>query len=119
MTDHVRRFKHQKNNMSFRTVLLYPFKTKARFDLDYYTNIHMPLVQKHFSPHGLKSWEITKFSPETNQQFNIQVILMGESAEGAKAAGDTPGAKELADDVANFSDELPLMLTGTVVKSSL
>ena len=105
--------------MSFRTVLLYPFKANARFNLDYYINTHMPLVQKHFGPHGLKSWEITKFTAEANQQFNVQVILIWESAEGAKTAGQTSGAKELADDIANFSDELPTALTGTVVKSSL
>lgn len=104
--------------MSFRTILLYPFKAEGHFDMDYYINTHLPLVQKHFGPHGLKSWEITEFTPETDQSFRVQVILSWASAEGASTAGNAPGAKVLKDDIANFSDAEPMALTGSVVKKS-
>lgn len=104
--------------MSFRTILLYPFKAESCFDMDYYIKTHLPLVQKHFGPHGLESWEITEFTPETDQKFRVQVILTWESAEGARDADNTPGANELREDIANFSDVEPMALTGSVVGKS-
>lgn len=104
--------------MSFRTILLYPFKANSRFDVDYYINTHLPLVEKLFGPYGMTAWEVTKFSTTDDQQFSYQVILKWETAKGAATASASPGAKQLRDDIANFSDDLPIALTGALVKTS-
>lgn len=39
----------------------YPVQEGITFDMDYYLNTHMQLVQQHWGPHGLQKWSVVKF----------------------------------------------------------
>lgn len=39
----------------------YPHKEGVTFDMDYYLNTHMQIVQKRWGPHGLQRWTVVKF----------------------------------------------------------
>jgi uncharacterized protein (TIGR02118 family) len=41
-----------------RVAVLYPNSEGSSFDVDYYINKHMPLVQDRLQPYGLLGWEV-------------------------------------------------------------
>lgn len=47
--------------MSTAIYVSYPRQEGVTFDEEYYVNTHMKLVEKHWGPHGMKSWTIVKF----------------------------------------------------------
>lgn len=47
--------------MSFQTVCLYPNGDDLQFNISYYFDNHLPLVQEKFGPYGLEKVEITRF----------------------------------------------------------
>ena len=93
-------------------MVVYPRKDGSTFDLDYYHTTHMPLVTKYWKNHGLKSFSVAKLSDDS--PYSIVATLEWESPESiSKALGDA-NTKEVMDDVANFSSEKPIFLTGEV-----
>ncbi|KAI0839634.1 hypothetical protein F5Y06DRAFT_11374 [Hypoxylon sp. FL0890] len=91
--------------------VVYPAGTK--FDMDYYIKSHMPLVQKNWSKYGLKSWKVGHYTnPEA--PYVVQAWLEWEDPTQWGKATATPEAKEIFDDVANFSDKSPVVLSGTI-----
>ncbi|KAK5081558.1 hypothetical protein LTR05_007689 [Lithohypha guttulata] len=50
--------------MSTAIYVSYPRQEGINFDLDYYINTHMKLVEKHWGPHGMKSWTIVQFDKD-------------------------------------------------------
>lgn len=93
--------------------VLYPRKDGAKFDLDYYLATHMPLVDKHWKKHGLKSYSVTQLSPDA--PYSVQATMEWESSEGFKGALGDAGTKEIMGDVTNFSSESPVLVAGDVV----
>lgn len=96
--------------------VLYPAKEGAKFDLDYYLATHMPLVSKHWSGLGLKSWSVTKFGPES--PYAISCHMVWESSEAIQKALKEPSAAEIMADVENFASEKPTLIAGEVVGTS-
>ncbi|QIW97991.1 hypothetical protein AMS68_003509 [Peltaster fructicola] len=95
--------------------VLYP--QGAKFDMDYYLQTHMPLVQKHWGPIGLKSWKITKIG-DADAPFIVQATLEWASMDEFKSASSGDTAKTVFGDIPNFCDKQPTVLTGSVVGQS-
>ncbi|KAF2149280.1 hypothetical protein K461DRAFT_281641 [Myriangium duriaei CBS 260.36] len=103
--------------MGFIATVVYPNNENTKFDMDYYLNKHMPLVQKHFGSHGLKHWEVASYDKTLTGEkspWSVQAILFWESEAGAKRAADTnhEEAKVVFGDVPNFTNEAPTLLWG-------
>lgn len=47
--------------MSTAIYVSYPRQEGIHFDVDYYLNTHMKIVEKHWGPHGMKSWTVVQF----------------------------------------------------------
>ncbi|PQK14550.1 hypothetical protein BB8028_0005g00810 [Beauveria bassiana] len=88
--------------------VLYP--SGPAFDLDYFLNKHFEIVEKHWKPLGLQSWEVVVLEP--GQQYQIQAILKWDSLESlAKAKQGEAGAKVLGD-IPNYTTAKPDIVAG-------
>ena len=97
-------------------IVAYPTKhpetgESIKFDLNYYTNTHMPLIEKHWAPHGMTSYSIHEFpnpSPLTGQPqpYHLQAIVKFKSLEGFKNALEKEGPVTKPD-VEKFSNIFP------------
>lgn len=94
-------------------IVAYPRKDGATFDKDYYLSTHMPLVEKHWKKHGLKSYAVSELNADG--PYTYTVVIEFESHEGFAAAGQDPNTKEVMDDVKNFSNEAPVLVHGGVI----
>ena len=54
-------------------IVSYPEREGANFDADYYTATHIPLVEKHWGPHGLTGAEV--LFPQGTQPNRAAVLL--------------------------------------------
>ncbi|KAK5012487.1 hypothetical protein LTR60_004354, partial [Cryomyces antarcticus] len=64
--------------------VLYPQTSDSDFKLDYYLSSHMPMVMKHFGPHGMTGYNVTKITgtPSGDKaEYSIQCILQFEQAD--------------------------------------
>ncbi|KAF9699471.1 hypothetical protein EKO04_002338 [Ascochyta lentis] len=100
------------SNNGAQVIVLYPRKDGAKFDLDYYHSSHMPLVKSKWGSLGLKSFSVVQLSPDN--QYSIAATLEFESQESVGKAMADPGAKEVMDDIVNFSSEQPVIVAGNV-----
>ena len=96
-----------------QVVVVYPRKEGSTFNKDYYLSTHMPLAQKTWKKHGLKSYAVTELNADG--PYSISVVMEFESYDGFQAAVQDPNTKEVMDDVDNFSSEKPLLLHGPVI----
>ncbi|KAL7935908.1 hypothetical protein V8C35DRAFT_298544 [Trichoderma chlorosporum] len=85
------------------------------FDMDYYLNTHMPLVQKTWSQDGLKSWQVLQCPPDG--PFYGGAVLTWEKAEGAAKSLAAEKTKPVFDDVPNFTNLTPIVITSPVISS--
>ena len=99
-----------------QVTVLYPKKEGVTFKLDYYLATHMPLVAKTWTKYGLKSYSVVQNGPDA--PFSISTVMEWESSEGIGKAFKDPGTAEVMGDIANFSSEQPVLLTGEVVGRS-
>ena len=90
--------------------------TPSAVDMSYYMSTHMPLVAKHWTPLGLKSWKVLQFPPES--PYCVQATLEWGSMDDFKAAAGHESAKEVMGDIKNFSDKEPVLMSGEVVGTS-
>ncbi|THX47247.1 hypothetical protein D6D06_09718 [Aureobasidium pullulans] len=104
--------------MSIRTILLYPSKPGSNFNIEYYISTHMPLVTKLYGPYGLKGWEVLQFSKHDTPPYVVQTVLQWDNVDQLNAANTSDGAKELRDDIKNFSEVLPVAMIGRNVGRS-
>ncbi|KAI1102870.1 hypothetical protein F4804DRAFT_249521 [Jackrogersella minutella] len=95
--------------------IAYPLGSK--FDMDYYLKHHMPLVQKVWASHGLKSWKVAQYT-NSDSPFAVQAWLEWEDGASWDAASTVPDAKEIFADIPNFSDHGPVRLAGSVTGSA-
>ncbi|CAO1616398.1 unnamed protein product [Parajaminaea phylloscopi] len=96
--------------------VVYPNDPKAKFDLKYYLDKHMPLVGKHWEPIGLKQWQVVQFS-DPAAPYRIQAILTFADAASIKKALNEL-AKEVFDDIQNYTDLKPQAFYGEVLTAS-
>lgn len=105
--------------MPVTVTILYPTEPNATYDLEYYKNFHMPLMQKHWTKYGLKRWSISKFLRNTDGS-SVPYVFYGvielESAEKLKAAFADAAWEEMANDVKRYTSVRPIMLVGELVR---
>lgn len=95
--------------------VLYPNTPGKKFDLDYYTATHMPLVRRLMEPAGLKG--LTFYQPSDMMgppPYRLVAELQFDDAATAQKALGKHGA-ETQKDIPNFTDEAAVILLGTVV----
>lgn len=56
------------------------------WQMDYYLKTHMPLVDKHWGPFGMKSWTIVQFQENDPSGMHVQAIMLWESVEAFEKA---------------------------------
>lgn len=104
--------------MSATVTILYPNEPNGTFDLDYYKDIHMPLVQKHWTKYGLKRWSICKLLTKADgspMPYGFYGVIELESADQLKAAFSDAATEEMMSDVENYTSIKPVMLIGELV----
>ena len=98
--------------MSITITVLYPNTPGSQFDVDYFVNTHIPLVEEHWSTRGLTSVRLLKGTatadPATPPPYQVITVLGFESLEAFRAAAKQSGAVVMGD-VAKFTDVNPIV----------
>lgn len=83
--------------------------TDNRFDRDYYVAHHVPLVERTWRPHGLRSTEVY-FATDTGDADGVIAICLChfEDDEAMARALSAPETAAVMDDVAQFTDITPV-----------
>ncbi|GAB0138292.1 hypothetical protein EsDP_00006529 [Epichloe bromicola] len=89
--------------------ILYP--SGHDFNLKYYLETHMPLVETSWKPDGLRSWEITQL--ESGQPYQIQAILKFDALSAWDAASTGQNASAVFGDIPKFTTAQPVVLKGS------
>lgn len=100
--------------MSLVVSVLYKRTPELIFKMDYYLSRHIPLVKKHWGPHGLASVKV--FQTEGEAEFACGVIMFWKDAAGWDAAQKDQGTNKIMADVPNFSNGTPNFVVGKVVE---
>ncbi|KAK5070168.1 hypothetical protein LTS08_008407 [Lithohypha guttulata] len=100
--------------MSTAIYVSYPRQEGINFDLDYYINTHMKLVEKHWGPHGMKSWTIVQFDKDDPSGQNVQCIMLWTSMEDFEKCFAL-GIPEVHEDLKHYTNGMPVRWTGKVV----
>ena len=98
--------------------ILYPNRQGARFDFDYYTQRHLPMVKERLGPLGLSNITVDKgmgglapgspavYLTVASLQFtSIEALQQGLAAHGAEILGDIP----------NYTDIQPVMQVSEIL----
>lgn len=102
---------------SFLVTVLYPSAPNAKFDMEYYNAKHIPLTSAKWSKFGLKKYYVADLRGAPGP-YSVQCTLVwdGEPSNLEKALAES--GPEVMGDVANFSSEQPILLTGGIVNSN-
>ena len=95
--------------------VMYP--PSARFDLDYYTKTHVPLVQARCAGRGLVGAQVLKGAAGADggaPAYQVIALLTFASLAEFQAVMQQHGA-EIMGDVANFTDAQPAIQINTPV----
>ena len=97
--------------------VMYPYQADARFDHDYYRDVHMPLLKARMGEACL-FYTVDKGlaggAPGQHPAYVAQCHIHCASVE-AFQRGFGPHAKEIAADVRNYTDIAPVMMVSEVV----
>ena len=97
--------------------VLYPQKAGARFDMDYYCDSHMPLVQSKLKP-ALKGIAVDKGlaggAPGAPPSYVAMCHLWFESAAAFERAFE-PAAAAITSDIPNYTDIEPIVQISEVM----
>nr|POF24730.1 hypothetical protein CFP56_71705 [Quercus suber] len=94
--------------------VLYP--SHHTFDLSYYLTTHMPLVSRHWGPHGMTGWKVLQIS-SPDSVYQIQATLEFASGDAIQKAMSSDGRREVMGDIKNFTEAQPVIIAGPVVGS--
>lgn len=97
------------------TVLRVCYKHGVRFDEDYYTSKHLPLVGTVMGPYGVSRIEMLKLTTTmdgSKPPYQVMFSAYFESAAGLQNAMQSPRIGEVLGDIQNFYDGLPDVFTG-------
>ncbi|KAM0331390.1 hypothetical protein ACHAQA_003063 [Verticillium albo-atrum] len=104
--------------MAVTITVLFPNEADAKYDIDYYVNKHMPLIQSLWGPYGVQSWSATKFGNGVDgsaPKYAFGSTVTWENGDQVKAAFAGPEVGRIMGDVANFSNKEAVFLTGEVL----
>jgi uncharacterized protein (TIGR02118 family) len=90
-------------------IVTYPAAAGATFDYDYYLATHMPLVDKHFTPHGMTGWRVMFADQPDAPYVAITTLDFADEAAFAAATG-APEAATVFADVPNFTTIVPVSM---------
>jgi uncharacterized protein (TIGR02118 family) len=90
----------------------YPTATASDFDLDYYLDVHVPLLRQRWEPQGLRQCIVSV--GEKGEGYHVQATLIWDNLESFNNAGFID---EIAGDVRNFTSSAPSRTIATVVRS--
>lgn len=97
--------------------VMYPYSPDARFDYDYYRDVHMALLKQRMGDY-CKAYTIDKglggVTPGSTPVYIAMCHVVCESMD-ALMTGIGPHAAELAADVANFTNVTPVQQVSEVV----
>ncbi|RST30286.1 EthD family reductase [Sphingomonas ginkgonis] len=88
--------------------VVYP--ATERFDHDHYGTVHVPLVGRHWTEHGLNGVTVLKGLPGPDgapAPYALIALLDFADGESLQAAMAAPGTAEIMADIANFTDAPP------------
>jgi uncharacterized protein (TIGR02118 family) len=102
--------------------VIYPSKSGARFDHDYYRTKHLPLIKSRMGA-GLKYYAIDKGlaggDGKALPAYIAMCHLMSDSMEAYQSSFG-PYAKEIYGNIANFTDVIPIVqISDVVVENSI
>lgn len=103
--------------MTFITNVVYENDASASFDMQYYINTHMPLVQKHWGHRGLQSWSVFDYSKDSSSPYKVHALLTWKDQASADDSMTKYGA-EVFGDVPNFTKLTPNKFAGSLVSAS-
>ncbi|KAF4496220.1 Ethyl tert-butyl ether degradation [Fusarium agapanthi] len=83
------------------------------FDVDYYVNTHMPLAHKLWGPLGLVSGQVIKLGGDS--PYQIYTIITWDSMASFQKASVSEEAKQIKDDVKNFTTATATYVIGETV----
>jgi uncharacterized protein (TIGR02118 family) len=102
----------------FRISVLYPSGAGKKFDLAYYTDKHMPMVQKALQDFGLVRWEVDKGlaggAPGAEAPFVCAGHLYFNSLDDFQKGMGARGAEFMAD-IPNYTDIEPQIQVSEIV----
>jgi uncharacterized protein (TIGR02118 family) len=112
------------------------YEKGTEFNMDYYLKTHMPLVQENWGPYGLKSWKVRHAHMSTawslpdlsadnakvlkfdeDSPYLVQATLEWGSLDDFKKAAGSDSTKKVMDDVKNFANTSPKLMSGEIVGS--
>ncbi|OLN86556.1 hypothetical protein CCHL11_08522 [Colletotrichum chlorophyti] len=105
--------------MTITITVVFPNEADAKYDIDYYVNKHMPLIQERWGQYGVKSWSVTKFQNGADGSAPLYAFgstVSWDNLDQIKSAFAGPEAAEIMGDVSNFSNKQPIFLTGEVLR---
>lgn len=105
--------------MPFSASFLYPNDDDLIFNKVYYLSSHMPLMQRQFVKHGLKSWEAVEYKPGLDgakPAYILGVTLVFDSPDQFSAALSSEDAKAIFADMPNYTNKQPICLSGDLVE---
>ena len=93
-----------------RVSVAYPNESGKKFDWDYYTNTHLPLVHQHLDPLGLVKLEVDKGlsapDPTAPPPFIAVAYLQFNTLDEVHEAFKTAG-RPVMGDIPNYTDIQP------------
>lgn len=102
--------------MSVTLQAIYPIADDATFDHDYFVKSHLPLVRRHFEPHGLSGLTASKGlagGPDTPPRYFAIATMTFPDEAGLQAALGAAGP--VLADIPNYTNCQPEMLIGAVL----
>ena len=103
----------------FRISVIYPAGEGKKFDLDYYTTKHLPLVESRLKGFGLVRWEVDKGVAGGTPGSDAPFVAMGHlyfNAPSEFEKGMAAHGKELLGDVPNYTNIQPQVQIAEIVK---
>lgn len=99
-----------------RIAAAYPREVGKKFDLTYYTNVHLPLVQQKFGPYGLTKIEVDQGVEKPGggeSPFFAIGYLYFDTLEGFRQAFTEVGKGVIAD-ISKYTNVKPMIQVGEV-----
>ncbi|KAF9871978.1 ethyl tert-butyl ether degradation EthD [Colletotrichum karsti] len=105
--------------MSVAITVLFRNEADAKYDIDYYANNHMPLIQTQWQKYGVQGWSVTKFGNGVDgsaPQFAFGSTVVWENHDQINKAFTGPEVEEIMKDLPKFSNTQPVFLVGEVIR---
>lgn len=105
--------------MAYNLMILYPNKEGATFDMDYYLNSHMPLVERNWQPLGMITWKVIEFGgiAKSGEKAPHSIACLTSWKDEASCNQVMGGktAAEVCGDTSRFSNMQPIFIKGRTV----